>query len=459
MLAWTWQEVLPGVGLCLPFLHACVGWADGCGLSLPPLPLQRCLPLAQGAMPSFILPAVRAELSALAANAHANAADAADAPTAGYGLRSRQPPPPHTTTPTPIRKPYVPGHTRRRIPDKYEDDMATLRRTGLSGGMRATAKADVPRAWRDIFPRPSRRHKINLCLLARVAAGLEPRYKWLPPADESAWNKVKDYLVQRTGLPEDIVHDAMCILYPLTAPNPHARRFARADSPCMPLRAFDKDGKRVEDLFAQRKTGYVALRIRPRTPEDYGSDTDSDGGWSDTDSEGGWSDDDDDDHDAGQAPAAQPPPPPPTTTRAGAARAHAATPATNLQQTDARMGRRARRSTHFISAHRIVLYAVYGPPADVNAITTRHAMHLCDNPACCNPKHLRWGTAKDNNGRRSERSRTYTRVFNKGLAAERDGDNVPPSVATIKRRGLSLGKKEKAAGRNGARVRPRTRTR
>lgn len=26
----------------------------------------------------------------------------------------------------------------------------------------------------------------------------------------------------------------------------------------------------------------------------------------------------------------------------------------------------------------------------------RSALHSCDNPPCCNPKHLRWGTAMDN---------------------------------------------------------------
>jgi hypothetical protein len=25
-----------------------------------------------------------------------------------------------------------------------------------------------------------------------------------------------------------------------------------------------------------------------------------------------------------------------------------------------------------------------------------HALHSCDHPLCCNPKHLRWGTAQDN---------------------------------------------------------------
>lgn len=34
------------------------------------------------------------------------------------------------------------------------------------------------------------------------------------------------------------------------------------------------------------------------------------------------------------------------------------------------------------------------------------ALHSCDNPPCCNPKHLRWGTADDNIKDRDSRSRT-----------------------------------------------------
>lgn len=34
-----------------------------------------------------------------------------------------------------------------------------------------------------------------------------------------------------------------------------------------------------------------------------------------------------------------------------------------------------------------------------------HALHACDNPPCCNPAHLRWGTADDNMADKTERDR------------------------------------------------------
>lgn len=40
-------------------------------------------------------------------------------------------------------------------------------------------------------------------------------------------------------------------------------------------------------------------------------------------------------------------------------------------------------------AHRVVLFLATGVIGDV-------ARHKCDNPPCCNPTHLQWGTAYDN---------------------------------------------------------------
>jgi DNA-binding XRE family transcriptional regulator len=50
-------------------------------------------------------------------------------------------------------------------------------------------------------------------------------------------------------------------------------------------------------------------------------------------------------------------------------------------------------------AHRFMLEMSVGPIGDL------FACHHCDNPPCCNPKHLYAGTAKDNGRDRSERGR------------------------------------------------------
>lgn len=49
-------------------------------------------------------------------------------------------------------------------------------------------------------------------------------------------------------------------------------------------------------------------------------------------------------------------------------------------------------------AHRISCEEHYGPSDD-------HALHSCDNRKCFNPKHLRWGTPKDNTGDALSRNR------------------------------------------------------
>lgn len=42
--------------------------------------------------------------------------------------------------------------------------------------------------------------------------------------------------------------------------------------------------------------------------------------------------------------------------------------------------------------HRIVCFLFHGPPPKL----APNAIHSCDRPLCCNPKHLRWGSQKDN---------------------------------------------------------------
>lgn len=39
-------------------------------------------------------------------------------------------------------------------------------------------------------------------------------------------------------------------------------------------------------------------------------------------------------------------------------------------------------------------------------------LHSCDNPLCCNPSHLRVGTAEENNKERAKRKRSKRRNFN-----------------------------------------------
>lgn len=43
--------------------------------------------------------------------------------------------------------------------------------------------------------------------------------------------------------------------------------------------------------------------------------------------------------------------------------------------------------------HRLNLFFAIGPPTDE---TKKDALHSCDNPSCCNAKHLRYGNQLDN---------------------------------------------------------------
>ena len=54
-------------------------------------------------------------------------------------------------------------------------------------------------------------------------------------------------------------------------------------------------------------------------------------------------------------------------------------------------------------AHRIALYLSDPDRADLNR--SLYALHSCDNPSCCNPAHLAWGTPLLNAQQASQRGR------------------------------------------------------
>lgn len=89
-------------------------------------------------------------------------------------------------------------------------------------------------------------------------------------------------------------------------------------------------------------------------------------------------------------------------------------------------------------AHRLMAAFAFGNiDDDGSASRGRVVMHACDNPKCCNPKHLRLGTQKDNmidmdrKGRRGSRQSIPPEV----ITAIRESQEISRVVAA--RFGLS----------------------
>lgn len=61
-------------------------------------------------------------------------------------------------------------------------------------------------------------------------------------------------------------------------------------------------------------------------------------------------------------------------------------------------------------AHRVIYETTYGHPVG-SLPSGLIVMHTCDNPVCCNPRHLVLGTQKDNNQDRASKGRTKTRML------------------------------------------------
>jgi hypothetical protein len=63
---------------------------------------------------------------------------------------------------------------------------------------------------------------------------------------------------------------------------------------------------------------------------------------------------------------------------------------------------------------REVAKAFHGPPTPA----APHALHSCDNPPCCNPAHLRWGTRSQNMQEMWDRQRRLPSTSPSRLAGE-----------------------------------------
>lgn len=78
------------------------------------------------------------------------------------------------------------------------------------------------------------------------------------------------------------------------------------------------------------------------------------------------------------------------------------------------------------SVHRLVLFVTTG-------VFDEMARHSCDNPPCCNPEHLSWGTALDNMADCVERGRWHGGPPKRGEASH-FSKLTEPQIVEIRRR-------------------------
>ena len=78
-----------------------------------------------------------------------------------------------------------------------------------------------------------------------------------------------------------------------------------------------------------------------------------------------------------------------------------------------------------VYAHRESLRLSKGEPTDLN----NQALHSCDNPTCCNPSHLNWGTESQN--RREARDRLHNQGNQKLKPIQVDAIRADPRVHTV----------------------------
>ena len=90
--------------------------------------------------------------------------------------------------------------------------------------------------------------------------------------------------------------------------------------------------------------------------------------------------------------------------------------------------RRAYRGSTNVRWHRVVCATSLG--LDIEDIKGKVVMHVCDNPKCVNPKHLKLGNAKDNMLDRDQKGRHgRTKVTAQQVNEIRNSDDTNVAIA------------------------------
>ena len=83
-----------------------------------------------------------------------------------------------------------------------------------------------------------------------------------------------------------------------------------------------------------------------------------------------------------------------------------------------------------VLAHRLAYIMHYGP------VGSKHVLHRCDNPSCCNPQHLFLGSNQDNMDDKVAKGRSV-RLYGRKNPNWRHGRNCKREIAAAKKeRGL-----------------------
>lgn len=96
-----------------------------------------------------------------------------------------------------------------------------------------------------------------------------------------------------------------------------------------------------------------------------------------------------------------------------------------------------------LRSHRVALALAEGEPPDDKPL----ALHSCDNPPCCNPRHLRWGTQGENVLDAVDRGRMVPPPVNAMRGSANPSSKLDPDRVLAIRVALASGRTQRSIAR------------